>query len=205
MHIHILELAKQKLETNKNVKVVGGFISPSHDWYVAKKLQEQAMKSIHRIAMANIAITHSEWISVMSWESSYNQLIDFYQVTRHLDIILKKTFTNHTLKVTFVCGADLIPRCADMESVEEYPLIAVGRTGSTPYVNKIIETHNDSKLQFIPINTEDISSTMLRDMLASGLSIDHLSFTGVTNYIAKNIADLYLTEEAIAKLIMQNH
>jgi len=91
-----------------------------------------------------------------------------------------------------------------MESVEQYQLIAVGRTGYTPYVNRMMEVRKDSKLQFIPIDTEDISSTLLRKLLYEGKSVDHLSFNGITNYINNNIENLYVDEESIRKLMSFN-
>ena len=63
MHVHGFNIAKKHFEEKKqNFKVVGGFLVPSSDNYVKRKLGTKAMKLEHRSKMIELATKDSNWI-----------------------------------------------------------------------------------------------------------------------------------------------
>lgn len=53
MHIHMLEIAKQHLEGLGTYEVVAGFVSPSHDHYVSRKLGPDWIQIEDRFVVAH--------------------------------------------------------------------------------------------------------------------------------------------------------
>ena len=48
MHVQMMDLAKQFIETKLGVPVVAGFLSPSTDSYVKGKLKKDFISAVHR-------------------------------------------------------------------------------------------------------------------------------------------------------------
>jgi|SRR6185369_5193002 len=60
-HIGTLEIAKKEIEAkDSTIKVVAGYLSPSSDFYVQKKLKDEAINADHRIKMIKLALEKSD-------------------------------------------------------------------------------------------------------------------------------------------------
>ena len=120
-HVRMLELAKQHLESlffeepaeeisQQRFVVVGAYLSPSCDQYVMRKLGRSRpgfLSAAHRLAMCRLAVSHSSWIDVDSWEAAQDHFVDFPQVAIRLAEFLKTSFPEEQqkIKVVFVCGS----------------------------------------------------------------------------------------------------
>ncbi|XP_078699559.1 nicotinamide/nicotinic acid mononucleotide adenylyltransferase 1-like isoform X1 [Branchiostoma floridae x Branchiostoma belcheri] len=80
MHLRLFELARDHLERTGLFKVVEGIISPAHDKYGKKGL----VPSTDRVAMAQLALSTSDWVRVDSWESEQKGWLETAVVARHL-------------------------------------------------------------------------------------------------------------------------
>jgi len=182
--------------------IVGGFLSPSHDIYAVKKLLTEAIPVVHRLAMAEIAVSKSDWISISSWESLGNdRFITFYKVLEAVNNTLKEKFPDTIISIMYLCGADLIIRCNGMDTVGEFGVVAVGRPGYSDSVKKIL-TESASKLYFVAEDTEDISSTLIRNKIKNNEPIDDLTFPGVTQYMSTHSKEFQFTETDVERIIM---
>jgi len=188
MHIHVLDVAKKYLEESHNMAVVGGFISPSHDCYAAEKLGDEGIKAIHRVAMIELAVSSSDWICASSWESLGNK--DFVSIGGVLHAIDSyiQTKIQTPIRIIYVCGADLILRCGGIDRIGKYNIVAVGRHGYSEKLKSVMAIA--PKLYFIAEDTENISSTQIRDRIRNKQTIDDLTFPGVTQYLEEHKADL---------------
>ncbi len=72
------------LEQNYGFRVVGGFISPSHDSYVKSKLGKDWISSEHRNMLCKLGIQESLWVDISTWESEQNQFEDFPTVVAEI-------------------------------------------------------------------------------------------------------------------------
>ncbi len=66
-HIWNMIKTKQYLENVYGLNVIGGYISPSHDQYVQRKLGKEFIPSQHRIEMCEKAIqeeNQQDWLAV---------------------------------------------------------------------------------------------------------------------------------------------
>ncbi|CAF0759082.1 unnamed protein product [Adineta steineri] len=66
-HISNMIRTKEYLEQQHNFRVIGGYLSPSHDDYVEAKLGEEFINGHHRVRMCEEAIKEANqqhWLSV---------------------------------------------------------------------------------------------------------------------------------------------
>lgn len=76
LHFLVMEQAKEYLERKCGFKVVGGFMSPSHDAYLAKKLRrEDRIPAEDRLRMIEAETKSSTWIRSSAWESSQDRFV----------------------------------------------------------------------------------------------------------------------------------
>uniref|UniRef100_A0A4W3JLQ8 Nicotinamide/nicotinic acid mononucleotide adenylyltransferase 3 n=1 Tax=Callorhinchus milii TaxID=7868 RepID=A0A4W3JLQ8_CALMI len=64
IHLRIFELARDHLHQTGLFKVIKGIISPVHDKYGKRGL----VRGDHRIAMVQLAVRSSDWITEDAWE-----------------------------------------------------------------------------------------------------------------------------------------
>jgi hypothetical protein len=70
-HVDVLRRARRAVESATALKVVGGFVSPSHRWYVepkAAKARTRYLPTEARAAAAALATADSDWLDVGRWE-----------------------------------------------------------------------------------------------------------------------------------------
>lgn len=113
-HIEILEKTKIHLE-NKNIKVLGGYISPGHDEWVLSKIKNspnyENLNINNRIKIANDLlkskfITGTQWIQIDPWEGLFNRVaINFTEVIDRLRIYLEH-YLQIKIPIYYVCGGD---------------------------------------------------------------------------------------------------
>jgi hypothetical protein len=106
-HLALMERAKQYLE-NKGRRVLGGYLSPSHDDYVSTKQGGTAHLPIaHRLALCHEAVADSPWLMVDPWEARFAPVsLNFTDVARRLRDYITKMFPTKNIKVVYVFGSD---------------------------------------------------------------------------------------------------
>uniref|UniRef100_A0A3Q0SU47 Nicotinamide nucleotide adenylyltransferase 3 n=1 Tax=Amphilophus citrinellus TaxID=61819 RepID=A0A3Q0SU47_AMPCI len=64
-HMRLFELARDHMHSTGQYQVVGGIVSPVGDSYGKQGL----VLAKHRVAMAELALQSSNWVTVDEWES----------------------------------------------------------------------------------------------------------------------------------------
>ena len=110
---------------------MGGYISPSHDFYVGPKSKSHRTSfanASHRVAMAELAVQAHDWLAIAKWESRHpNRWPDFTEVAQELSKHLTK---EPPLTVFFVCGSDHANKCGlDHWGAKGLGLVVVARDG----------------------------------------------------------------------------
>jgi nicotinic acid mononucleotide adenylyltransferase len=105
-HLAMMESAKAAWEA-QGAKVLGGYLSPSHDSYVSQKQQgAAALHCEHRIALLEEAVADSSWLSVCPWEARYAPCaLNFTDVIDRLQEHLQHVL-GRSIQVAYVFGAD---------------------------------------------------------------------------------------------------
>eukprot|EP00760_Papus_ankaliazontas_P002607 PhM_4_TR1117/c0_g1_i1/m.25725/K06210/NMNAT; nicotinamide mononucleotide adenylyltransferase len=118
-HVEMLERTARSIATNvPSVRVIAGFVSPSHMKYVQPK--SQRLRTIYfpseaRVDLCSRMLAEHQLLRCGTWEShsSHNHWPDFPVVARSLLESLRAAFPQcaDRLTVTYVCGADHFERC----------------------------------------------------------------------------------------------
>lgn len=106
-HLEMLTLARQALEA-RGATVLGGYLSPSHDAYVALKCGSRTLDARHRLRLCEEAVRGSDWLMVDGWEALENdQELNFTDVIVHLEDYLAAHVPCHRpIEVVYVFGGD---------------------------------------------------------------------------------------------------
>ncbi|CAG8508231.1 3947_t:CDS:1 [Scutellospora calospora] len=121
--VEMFKIAKQyleDLEEEYKYKVVAGYISPSSEIYVNKKIKNPIPLK-QRIDTINSLIDKSPWIEIMTWESllpqniRINDNVGHHQVVKRLSEFLNqknekviKSLNGRQLKIMYLCDSDQV-------------------------------------------------------------------------------------------------
>ena len=190
MHLNALKVAGEYLEKHFNYNILGGFISPSNDAYVFGKLGEKAIPFVDRANMSRLAVEELDFkfpVVVDAWEGNIEIFMNYDYVRDHLSLAIRDKFPDEKILVLYVDGLDHFKKCRIGEwwykvATVLRPEAPGSRTASVPQPVSIPE-------KFIYVctdtNGENVSSTMIRDRINAGESIDDLTFHSVVKYLDK--------------------
>lgn len=187
MHVEMLEFVKLKLDIS-NSMIVGGFIAPSSDAYVKKKLGKYAISLKDRCKMVDLATQASSWIT----SCGYGQMSSSFTKSL-LASDIKKLCPNIIVKE--VCGADYIINLGFWKR----PIICVGRNmNDENTTKKILDKKAEHHKDFVflendmDIEYKSISSTKIRNDLKSGElhRLKNVVHDDVITYILGNCSNL---------------
>jgi len=177
MHIGLMEKVKKFFENNKNKKVIGGYIIPSSDKYIRRKLKQDFIPLKHRVNITKILIKNSNWLECLDWDMAYGEEIKIC-----IDKILRQKLPNYKIKSYLVFGIDFYIR-TKIKLISEQ--VCIYRPGYDLNEAKKLYTKD---LIFVEGNDEDISSTQIRKALRDNdeKSINELMTEDVIDYIKNN-------------------
>eukprot|EP00727_Mastigamoeba_balamuthi_P012221 m51a1_g7621 hypothetical protein (650) ;mRNA; f:295642-297829 len=149
-HVRALEVAAQHLSAECGMTVVGAFLAPAHDSYLARKIRDatQRVPGPVRVRMCQLAADDNNarnpqrgWsVGVDAWEASSDAERSPEEVARHLHGLVLAA-TGRDVRVAYVCGADVAPGVAGMfDSAQgKFLVCAVPRSGSWGSDSKQLE------------------------------------------------------------------
>ncbi len=108
-HVAMFDRARDVLESEYGLDVVGGFLSPSHDSYLSGKYGDprKFFPAAQRLALCAAATEDHPFLAVASWESSVSgRWPDFPEVTATLERVLDERFPGEGIGVIYLCGQD---------------------------------------------------------------------------------------------------
>jgi nicotinamide mononucleotide adenylyltransferase len=202
MHIEVFKTARNYVESqNDSNIVVGGLISPSHDKYVGGKMRNSgftAITSNHRVEMARLACLNLPWVGVSDWESTRKGFIDYPEVTKNNRNIVFDKLSNEfgksitrQLKFVYICGADHAFRCHLYTNVNSSwcdMVLSISRPGGKGETESLLQYKSkwSDKFKLCEDNTEDLSSTKIREIMIKGESLIDYCPKEVCDYILSN-------------------
>lgn len=179
-----------------------------HDAYGKSSLIPQH----HRVAMCQAAVDDSDWLSVWHWETQQSQWTTSAKVLAHyaqtLDA-LQLFGPEQPIKLLFLCGADVLESTLkpglwaddDVRTIFGRGAAVIEREGLT--IKSVIDQHSvlsklGATIHSVPQRiTNNISSTVVRDLIKTNQSVKYLIPDAVIQYIEAN--SLYGFNPAIAK------
>lgn len=177
-HVRLLEIAKEHLSSSDDHHLIGGYISPTHDAAIERKLSILPTTWQHRLEMCRLAVSDSSWIMVDDWLISQEKNHGVRQSKHRLNALLHKL--NPTIKIIPICGGDTLPKlksvyqkelliCINNRPIEDFDFNQWFQSENMqPYHNNIILIHDHQC-------TRHISSTYVRQQISQNL---HQSLIG---------------------------
>ena len=171
-HIRLLELAREHLTSLDPYHVVGGYISPTHDAGIERKLSTLYTTWQHRLEMCRLAVHDSSWIMVDGWQISQEKNQGAQQSKQHLTDILQKL--HPSIEIISICGGDALPKlksafkkeliiCIINRPTDDFDFNQWFQSSAiTPYHNNIIVLHDNQCIKHI-------SSTYIRQQISTNL------------------------------------
>ena len=212
MHVESFYLARRALE-ERNLLVVGAFLSPSHDSYVRSKLGDHdCIGTEDRLNMCQLSIDAQKgqdvgdtklgsnevncFLSLDKWESTVcSFFVDFPEVAVSLRDYLAQQFPNETIRVVYLCGSDHFIRCGYLTRLRRQTNMSVAVL-KRPSHHKIrdhqvvgVDLNLDRFKDVIIVETNtdlDCSSTLIRKRAHSHESFSDLVFPEVEDYMRTN-------------------
>lgn len=210
MHMRIMEEAKFALH-KRGMFAIGGYMSPTHQKYGKKALAPMH----HRVEMVGAAVEDSTWIMADLWECAQSEWTPTLRVLERYAKQLSSVAVSvgdqpaktGLIQVVMVCGADLVKSFLDVkpdgspvwlpEHVEtilsNFGLVAFEREGSP--LSELLEEETVLKrykhhiFAVRPFVTNNISSTLVRELLRQNCSLKYLVPDPVLEYIYRHKLD----------------
>lgn len=178
-HIKMMNEAKKIVEDN-GYKVVGGYLSLSHEDYISTK-PYYIKNQYDRVNECREYVKDSDWLMIDPWESIYVRApINFTDVIERLQLYLQK-YVNKKIKVAYVFGGDNVEfmYCFRKKGIG----ICINRDGYNELFNKTKKIQNDN-MYFI--ENSDKSSILSSRYIRKNQNIDIISYDNVGNYLIRN-------------------
>lgn len=191
-HARMFYLARKYLTERTEMQVVGGVLSPAHDAYVrgqCRRFPAQAIPVRHRVAMAELAVEGSSWLSVRRWEATRRTVMDYRSVLKNVQQLLDASFpSGKAPHVLYLCGADHLLMCGP-QTLKEYGCICCSRPGFTEELERavgkkyrrLVHIVDDDAL--LTTALDSVSSTKVRKRMMAGSEVRDLVGATVASYL----------------------
>ena len=112
-HVAMLHSTARDIQAAGRGRVVGAFLSPSHDLYLTQKFGPgKFIPAAKRIACAAAALRRDPLVRVGAWEcQQQGQWPDFPVVCQALEAALERRYPALPVRVFYVCGEDHYQKC----------------------------------------------------------------------------------------------
>jgi nicotinic acid mononucleotide adenylyltransferase len=205
MHLRAFFLGKQHLESKSDYVVLGSLLSPAHPSLVRQRYRScpnENMPPLHRLAIAQMCVESSKWMSVDPWEITRRRAMDYSSMLEHTTKMLQHNFPSIDIRVFYLCKSNAIPLISPQVLREgNYGCICVTRPQESDQLRKSLGARWNS-LIYIADDTaildaamDKISAKNVRDRLKEGKSIVPL----VGQKMAEYFADHRIREKMIGE------
>ncbi len=171
-HIRLLELAREHLNSLNNYHIIGGYISPTHDAGIQRKLSVLLTTWQDRLEMCRLAVHDSSWIMIDDWQIAQEKNHGAQQSKQRLNNFLHNHYPS--IEIISICGGDALPKlkstlkkeliiCVINRPIDDFDFNQWFQSSEIkPYHNNIILIHDNQVIKYI-------SSTYIRQQISKNL------------------------------------
>eukprot|EP01038_Epipyxis_sp_PR26KG_P005965 gene5965-8219_t len=196
MHIRTFFLAKQYLESKLGFTVLGSLLSPAHSATVRERYRtnpSEIIPSPHRLAVAQLLVQNSKWLSIDPWEITRRRAMDYLSLLEHTNSMLVESYPTIEIKVIYLCKPNMVPKlspsalrnqsfgCACVCRAPESDLL---RNNLGARWNGIIHVIEDSAI--LDASLDNVTSRKVRDKVKGGESVEQLVGAKINDYFNLN-------------------
>lgn len=193
MHLRTFFVAKQFIEKQLRYEVIGAFLSPAHSSLVRLRYRTCASEIIptaHRLAIAQLCVQESRWMSVDPWEVTRRCAMDYLSQLDHVQSMLSSRFPNANIKLFYLCKPNFVPKLS-VEGMKKngFCCICVCRAPESDYLrsslgsraNGVVYIGEDTAI--VDASMDQVSAKKVRDKLKAGKDVQDLVGHAINEYL----------------------
>lgn len=193
MHLRTFFVAKQFIEKQLRAEVLGALLSPAHASLVRHRYRTCASEIIptaHRLAIAQLCVQESRWMSVDPWEVTRRCAMDYLSQLDHVETMLSQRFPNVNIKLFYLSKPNVVPKLSIQGMKKNgFSCICVCRAPESDYLraslgsrsNGVIYIGEDTAI--IDSSMDQVSAKKVRDKLKAGKDVEDLVGHAVNEYL----------------------
>ncbi len=193
MHLRTYFLAKQYLESHCGYIILGSLLSPSHAVTVRERYRtnpSEILPSPHRLAIAQLLVQNSQWLSVDPWEMTRRRAMDYLSLLEHVSVMIREAIPDYPIQVIYVCKPNLVPTLSPQALKNaNYHCVTVCRTAESDYLrnhlggkwNGVINVVEDTAI--LDASLDMVTSRKVREKMKNYESVENLVGAKINEYI----------------------
>jgi nicotinic acid mononucleotide adenylyltransferase len=194
MHMRTYFIAKQELESRHGYIILGSLLSPAHGVTVRERYRTHHVSEIipspHRLAMAQLMVQDSKWLTVDPWEITRRRPMDYLALLDHVFEALKQQFPEIEIRVVYLCKPNIVPKLSpDLLRTKQYICVTVCRAPESDNLRSSLGSKWNNLIHIIEDNAildstlDVVTSRGVREKIQRGEAIDTLVGDTVNNYV----------------------
>ena len=193
MHLRSYFVAKQYLEAKSGYIVLGSLLSPAHGISVRERYrtnQSEILPSTHRLAIAQLLVQSSKWLSIDPWEMTRRRPMDYLSLLQHVDEVLKTQFPDIDIKVLYLAKANSVPKISPVELKKgNFGVVSVCRATEFDMILKTLGAKWNGLIQCVEdtavldASMDVVTSRKVRENMRKEISIETLAGTAIDAYV----------------------
>jgi nicotinic acid mononucleotide adenylyltransferase len=193
MHLRSYFLAKQYLESKLGYIILGSLLSPSHTVTVRERYRNNPLEIIpspHRLAVAQLLVSNSQWLSIDPWEITRRRAMDYLSLLEHISTILRETFPLFEIHLVYLCKSNLVTTLSPQALKDlQCHVVSVCRSPESEYLrsnlsskwNGIVHIVEDSAI--LDASLDVVTSRKVRDKIKNNESVEQLVGGKINEYV----------------------
>ncbi len=207
MHMRSYFLAKQHLEQVGGFVVLGSLLSCAHSSTVRERYRfhpSEIIPSPHRLAIAQLLVQESKWLSIEPWEITRRRAMDYLSLLDHTAETLQEHFNGIEFSIIYLCKGNMIPKISPQAIRNgNYGVICVCRPPESDQIkaslsakwNGIMHVAEDTAI--LDNNMDVVSSRKVRDKIKNNENISQYLGDSVQTYIRAHRLDAKMKGEEL--------
>mmetsp|Transcript_20043 Transcript_20043/g.28796 ORF Transcript_20043/g.28796 Transcript_20043/m.28796 type:complete len:434 (+) Transcript_20043:129-1430(+) len=196
MHIRKFFIAKQCIESSSDIFVLGSLLSPAHPHLVRQRFRSFTREIIpapHRLAVAQLSVKDSIWVSVDPWEITRRRVMDYLSLLEHVSCMIQSEFLGFKIKTLYLFKANMLPNLSARALRQaDYGAVCVCRAAEYDQLRNSMRSEWRGVLwvaedtAILDASMDTVSSRKVRAAVKAQEPLQHLVGGIVANYFKAN-------------------
>lgn len=193
MHLRSYFVAKQYLEAKCGYIVLGSLLSPAHGMTVRERYrtnQGEIIPSTHRLAIAQMLVQTSKWLSIDPWEITRRRPLDYMSLLQHTSEVLATQFPDIDIKVIYLTKANAVPLMSPSDlRKNNFSVVSVCRATEFDMIRRTLSAkwngliHCVEDTAVLDASMDIVTSRKVRENMRKERSIETLAGRAIDEYV----------------------
>jgi nicotinic acid mononucleotide adenylyltransferase len=193
------------LEAKCGFVVLGSLLSPAHGMTVRERYRTnhgEILPSTHRLAIAQLLVESSKWLSIDPWEITRRRPMDYMSLLQHVSEVLDAQFPDIEIKVLYLAKANAVPKMSPVDLRKNgFGVVSVCRATEFDMMRRTLGAKWNGLIQCVEdtavldASMDIVTSRKVRENMRKGRSIEALAGTAIDLYVRNHDLGKKMTGE----------